>query len=78
MPTAPPPGRLPPARAGVRLSRPGVLVTAFGGNPDGPGTLLGAWDYSGVSGEVVVSMPPDFKATKAMPVSPTASVTVTV
>ena len=31
------PGKLPPARAGVELSRRGVLVTAFGPNPDGDG-----------------------------------------
>jgi alpha-mannosidase len=56
-----PAGKLPKEQAGLSVSRPGVLVTAFGPNPDGQGTLLRAWDQTGVSGEVVVTLPARYK-----------------
>jgi hypothetical protein len=56
-------GDLPATRAGLTVSRPGVLVTAFGTNPDGgPGTLLRVWDQSGENGDVTVTLPPGFAA----------------
>jgi alpha-mannosidase len=62
-------GTLPPIRTGLRLSRPGVLVTAFGADPDGnPGTLLRVWDQSGVSGKLTIELPANFPAAKAQPV----------
>jgi hypothetical protein len=54
-------GKLPPEGAGLSLSRKGVLVTAFGTNPDGAGILLRVWDQSGVTGELVVSLPGSFR-----------------
>ena len=57
-----PRGKLPPAQAGLSLSRPGVLVTAFGQSPDGPGTLLRVWDQSGASGKLLVSLPGKFQS----------------
>lgn len=64
------PGVLPPAQSGLRLSRPGVLVTAFGSDPDGnSGTLLRVWDQSGVSGKLEIALPANFAATKAHPVN---------
>ena len=48
---------LPPRQTGVTVSRPGVTVTAFGRNPDGPGTLLRVWEPAGVSGELDVTLP---------------------
>jgi hypothetical protein len=56
-----PAGKLPTTQTGLSVSRPGVLVTAFGNNPDGPGTLLRVWDQTGVSGELVVTLPGNFK-----------------
>jgi hypothetical protein len=50
-------GRLPAQRTGLSVSRPGVLVTAYGGNPDGAGTLLRLWDQSGVTGPLTVTLP---------------------
>ena len=51
-------GTLPMVQSGLALSRPGVLVTAFGADPDGnPGTLLRFWDQSGESGKVTVTLP---------------------
>lgn len=43
-------GRLPAARAGVSVSRPGVLVTAFGSPPALKGTLLRIWEVAGKTG----------------------------
>jgi hypothetical protein len=60
-------GRLPKTQAGVSVSRPGVLVTAFGANPDGQGTLLRVWDQSGESGKLTVTLPGKF--TSATPVN---------
>jgi alpha-mannosidase len=62
--------KLPTTRTGLKLSRPGVLVTAFGTDPDGnPGTLLRVWDQSGVSGQLTVELPPNFSAAKAQPIN---------
>ena len=38
-------GTLSPVQSGIELSRPGVIVTAFGEDPDGnTGTLLRIWE----------------------------------
>jgi alpha-mannosidase len=58
--------RLPAEQSGLSVSRPGVLVTAFGANPDGHGTLLRVWEHAGVSGELTVAIPGGF--TSATPV----------
>lgn len=60
-------GALPTSQGGLELSRRGVLVTAFGQNPDGPGTLLRVWEQSGVSGRLTASLPTHF--TSATPVN---------
>lgn len=54
--------QLPATRTGVAVSRPGVLVTAFGENPDGKGTILRVWDQSGVSGNLSIIIPGNFKS----------------
>jgi alpha-mannosidase len=59
-------GPLPAEQAGLTVSRPGVLVTAFGENPDGKGTVLRVWDQSGGSGDLTITVPGKF--TKATPV----------
>jgi hypothetical protein len=62
-------GSLPATQTGLRLSRTGVLITAFGKDPDGnSGTLLRVWDQSGVSGQLTVELPPNFPGTQAQPV----------
>lgn len=62
------PGALPPAQAGIVLSRKGIAVTAFGPNPDGGGTGLRLWEQGGESGEVTVTLPEGMKAAYAQPV----------
>ena len=52
-----PRGKLPPSRTGLRISRPGVLVTAFGKNPDGAGRILRLWEQAGAGGSIEVCLP---------------------
>ncbi|MEI6175708.1 MAG: hypothetical protein WCS43_02350 [Verrucomicrobiota bacterium] len=59
--------KLPATQSGLTVSRPGVLVTAFGENPDGKGTLLRVWDQSGESGDLTLTIPGKF--TSATPVN---------
>ena len=60
----PPHARLPvPAgcrrrRRASRFQRKGVAVTAFGPNPDGPGTVLRVWEQGGAAGPLTVMLPP--------------------
>jgi hypothetical protein len=64
------PGPLPPTQAGLTLSRRGVLVTAFGEDPDGqPGTLLRVWEQGGIGGPLTVTLPVGLRATTAQPVT---------
>jgi len=62
-------GKLTPTGRGVELSRDGILVTAFGANPDGKGTIVRLWEQAGVSGEVTVKLPKGMKASKMTPVN---------
>ncbi len=55
-------GKLPPVQSGVELSRKGVLVAAFGANPDGAGTILRLWELAGQSGPISVKLPGRFRA----------------
>jgi hypothetical protein len=56
-----PAGKLPLTQTGLSVSRPGVLVTAFGQNPDGQGTLFRVWDQTGMTGDLTVTLPGNFK-----------------
>ncbi len=65
-----PGGHLPASQPGLVLSRKGVMVTAFGEDPDGhPGTLLRLWEQGGIGGPLVVTLPAGLKATTALPVN---------
>jgi hypothetical protein len=57
-----PAGKLPKTATGLLVSRPGVLVTSFGANPDGAGTLLRLWEQSGQSGELTVTLPGAYRS----------------
>jgi alpha-mannosidase len=52
-----PAGTLPTTRRGLELSRKGILVTAYGRNPDGPGTVLRLWELAGKTATVKVRLP---------------------
>jgi hypothetical protein len=60
-----PAGKLPPVQAGIELSRKGVLVTAFGPNPDGDGILLRLWEQAGQDGVCNVKLPEALRGHKA-------------
>ncbi|MDR6804491.1 hypothetical protein J2Y45_001759 [Dyadobacter sp. BE34] len=64
-----PKGSLPARREGLAVSRKGTLVTAFGDNPDGAGTVLRLWEQAGEAGDITVSFPEKSKFTKATPVN---------
>jgi hypothetical protein len=65
-----PAGALPAEQGGVAISRSGVLLTAFGPDPDGnPGTLLRVWDQSGTAGKLTITLPKSLKASRAQPVT---------
>ncbi|MBN8854522.1 MAG: hypothetical protein J0H07_21850 [Sphingobacteriales bacterium] len=62
-------GELPAEKKGISLSRKGVLVTAFGKNPDGDGTILRVWEQAGNGGSCQVALPLESKYTTATPVN---------
>ena len=53
--------------AGGDAARRGLLVTAFGANPYGKGTLLRFWEQAGDSGVYTVQLPSGMKARTAQP-----------
>ncbi|NLR59280.1 hypothetical protein HGH93_14280 [Chitinophaga polysaccharea] len=48
-------GKLPTKQSGIAVSRTGILVTAFGENPDGNGRILRVWEQAGISGNCKVT-----------------------
>ena len=52
---------------GLALSRPGVEVTAFGPNPDGPGLILRLWEQAGQDGACAVQLPPGLNVARVQP-----------
>jgi len=62
-----PAGTLEVSRAGLELSRKGVLVTAFGANPDGPGLVLRLWEQAGRDGLCEVRLPKGLKVKSVQP-----------
>lgn len=61
-------GNLPQKQAGIHILRKGVVLTAFGNNPDGDGILLRVWEQIGDSGECTVELPKCSTYKKAIPV----------
>ena len=60
-------GVLPASMAGVKVSRKGVQVTAFGPNPDGDGILFRLWEQSGVDGPCEIRFPDGLEIKRARP-----------
>ena len=63
------PGKLPPAQRGLEISGKGVLVTAFGANPDGEGMVLRLWEYAGMTAPREARLPEGIKASSVQPVN---------
>jgi hypothetical protein len=64
-----PAGDLPASRHGIELDRKGALITAFGANPDGAGTLLRLWEQTGQSGPCRIRLPDGLEASTVQPVN---------
>lgn len=65
-----PGGDLPAEQEGIRTSRDGIAVTAFGSDFDGSGgTLLRVWEQGGIAGEVIITLSAGCKAQRAKPVN---------
>jgi hypothetical protein len=62
------PGAMPASRRGLELSRKGILITAYGSNPDGAGTVLRLWEQAGQSGTVEVQLPEGTNVKQVQPV----------
>ena len=54
--------QLPATQAGLSVSRKGVLVTAFGENPDGPGIVLRVWEQAGITADLTITLPGDYSS----------------
>jgi hypothetical protein len=63
-----PAGSRPATQAGLSLSRKGILVTAFGSNPDGSGIVLRLWEQAGSNGICNVQLPIGMNVSKVQPV----------
>ncbi|HEY5909328.1 MAG TPA: hypothetical protein VJA21_01855 [Verrucomicrobiae bacterium] len=63
-----PGGRAPQSQKGMSLSRQGVILSAFGRNPDGEGTILRLWESAGRAGKCRVELPAVFRKSQATPV----------
>lgn len=61
-------GQLQAAKSGIAVSRTGVLITAFGENPDGEGTILRLWEQAGISGNCTVKLEEGNKAKAVVPI----------
>ena len=61
-------GTLPIKKNGLSVSRSGVLVTAFGENPDGEGTILRLWEQGGISGNCTVRLPEEISVKAVQPI----------
>ena len=62
-----PAGKLPVAQTGLELSRRGILVTAFGDNSDGEGTILRLWEQAGQGGSCRVTLPAGLSVKRVRP-----------
>lgn len=60
-------GKIPLSGAGVTLNRKGILLTAFGKNRDGEGTIIRLWEQSGNEGLCKISLPVNNFFNKAFP-----------
>jgi len=58
---------LPVTQTGLELSTRGTLVTAFGPNPDGRGTVLRLWEYAGIRSASQVRLPSTLDVAEIQP-----------
>jgi alpha-mannosidase len=63
-----PGGQLAAVQRGLAVSSPGTLVTAFGPNPDGAGTIVRLWECAGRGGDCEIRLPDGCPAATAQSV----------
>jgi hypothetical protein len=63
-----PGGQLAAVQRGLEVTSPGTLVTAFGPNPDGAGTILRLWECAGHGGVCDIHLPDGCPAATAQSV----------
>jgi len=63
-----PAAKLPANKSGIAVSGTGVLITAYGQNPDGDGTILRLWEQAGVSGNCTVNLGGNSKVKAVQPI----------
>jgi hypothetical protein len=61
-------GKLPEKKNGISVSGTSVLITAFGENPDGDGTILRLWEQAGISGKCTVNFNTEIKVKAVLPI----------
>ncbi|HVI48250.1 MAG TPA: hypothetical protein VM802_25505 [Chitinophaga sp.] len=61
-------GKMPVSKSGITTSRKGVLITAYGENPDGEGTILRLWEQAGNGGECIVNLGQESKVKAVVPI----------
>lgn len=49
-------GKLPANMSGIAVSRAGVIITAYGQNPDGDGNILRLWEQAGITGNCTIKL----------------------
>ena len=64
-----PAGKAPLSASGPSVGRKGVLITAFGANPDGAGTILRLWELAGIGGNCPITLPVQMGVTRAQPLN---------
>lgn len=63
-------GTLPSQLSGLKVSRKGVMITAFSPNVDkDKGTLLRVWEQAGTSGKLILTLPKEMKVSHAQPIN---------
>ena len=60
-------GNSPLSQKGLSLNRKGIIITAYGKNRDGEGTVLRLWEQSGKAGSCKISLPEGCSFKKAIP-----------
>ncbi|WP_079467519.1 DUF5054 domain-containing protein [Chitinophaga ginsengisegetis] len=61
-------GKMPASKSGVSISGKGLLVTAYGDNPDGEGTILRLWEQAGIEGGRIVNLGKESNVKAVVPI----------
>ncbi|MCC6288345.1 MAG: DUF5054 domain-containing protein [Chitinophagaceae bacterium] len=68
-------GKLPLSKSGITVSRKGILITAYGDNPDGKGIIIRLWEQAGIAGKCTVNFTAGTKAKVVVPIDLRGTIT---